>query len=114
VESARAAAQVCRTHPATLGLPGVRVAPQRVAQFLAQPAGPGDLAFLDPPYEATEVEVAEALTALVPHLAATAVVVVERSVRTPEPAWPSGLRSVADKRYGETVLWFAEPDTAPS
>jgi 16S rRNA (guanine966-N2)-methyltransferase len=109
VESGRAAAQVCRDNAATLGLPGVRVVAQRVGQFLAQAAGPVDLAFLDPPYEASETELAEALTALVPHLAVTAVVVVERSVRTPEPAWPAGVVAVADKRYGETVLWFAEP-----
>lgn len=109
VESGRAAAQVCRANVATLALPGVRVASQRVTQFLAQAAGPVDLAFLDPPYEATEDELGEALAALAPHLAADAVVVVERSVRTSEPRWPAGLRAVTDKRYGETVLWFAEP-----
>ena len=96
----------------TLGLPGVRVVVQRVATFLQQAVGPVGLALLDPPYEVGEVELAEALAALAPHVAADGVVVVERSVRTPEPTWPAGLRAVADRRYGETVLWFAEPNPA--
>ena len=37
-------------------------------------------------------------------------VVVERSSRSPGPAWARGLEHVADRRYGETSLWFAEPD----
>ena len=36
-------------------------------------------------------------------------VVVERSARTPEPTWPAGLDLFAEKKYGETRLWFAEP-----
>lgn len=114
VESARQAADVCRRNVAALGLPGVRVVPQRVAQFLGQAVGPVDLALLDPPYDVAEEDLAEVLAGLVRHLAAGAVVVVERSVRTPEPVWPAGLRHVADKRYGETVLWFAEPAQDPA
>jgi len=44
-----------------------------------------------------------------PWLTASAVVVVERSTRSPEPTWPAGLERFADKRYGETTVWFAEP-----
>ena len=28
---------------------------------------------------------------------------------SPEPAWPAGLERFAEKKYGETRLWFAEP-----
>ena len=35
--------------------------------------------------------------------------VVERSSRSPEPGWPAGLERFAEKKYGETRLWFAEP-----
>ena len=52
---------------------------------------------------------AAVLAKLVPHLGAGAVVVVERSSRTPEPAWPGGMERFAEKKYGETRLWFAEP-----
>lgn len=113
VEAARRAADVCRRNAATLGLPGVRVVAQRVTPFLAQAVGPVDLALLDPPYEIVEAELADALAALAPHVAPAGVVVVERSVRSPEPTWPDGMRRVADKRYGETVLWFAEPELPP-
>ncbi len=109
VEAAKQAALVCRRNVATLGLAGVRVMAQRVAAFLQQAAGPVDLVFLDPPYDLGEGELAEALGALAAHVAPGGVVVVERSVRSPEPTWPAGLAAVAERRYGETVLWFAEP-----
>lgn len=113
VEAARQAADVCRRNAAALGLRGVRVVAQRVAQFLDRATGPVDLVLLDPPYDVAEPDLAAVLAAVAPHLVADAVVVVERSVRTPEPTWPQGLRRVTDKRYGETVLWFAEPFDEP-
>ncbi|HET6241157.1 MAG TPA: 16S rRNA (guanine(966)-N(2))-methyltransferase RsmD [Arthrobacter sp.] len=68
-----------------------------------------DLVFLDPPYPLDQPALTAALAKLTPHLAAGAVVVVERSARTPEPAWPAGMVRFAEKKYGETRLWFAEP-----
>ncbi|MDQ0755994.1 16S rRNA (guanine(966)-N(2))-methyltransferase RsmD [Arthrobacter sp. B3I4] len=68
-----------------------------------------DLVFLDPPYPLDEVALGAVLTKLLPHLNEGAVVVVERSARTPEPSWPEGLERFAEKKYGETRLWFAEP-----
>ena len=69
---------------------------------------------IDPPYELRDEELAAMLAPLAraddPWLAPRAVVVVERSSRSPGPAWPRGLEHVADRRYGETSLWFAEPD----
>lgn len=119
VEAAREAADVCRYNVATLGLPGVRVAAERVMSFLERPVGSqADLVLVDPPYELTEHELAEVLRALVKHLDDQAVVVVERSTRSPEPTWPSPrpgraesrrLARTDERRYGETVLWFAEP-----
>lgn len=73
-----------------------------------------DLVFLDPPYPLDEPALAAVLAKLAPHLAAGAVVVAERSSRTPEPAWPEGLERFAEKKYGETRLWFAEPSAEPS
>ncbi len=117
VESSGRAVTVCRRNVATLGLPGVRVAAERVEAWLRR-GGPGadaggvgaiDLALLDPPYDLAEDQLAEVLAALVPLLDAQAVVVVERSARSPEPAWPTGLSRLDERRYGETVLWFAEP-----
>ncbi|PUB24417.1 16S rRNA (guanine966-N2)-methyltransferase [Promicromonospora sp. AC04] len=75
-----------------------------------------DLVFLDPPYDLAE----DALAVVLTHLAAPgvladgAVVVVERSTRTPEPAWPDGLAAFARKDYGETAVYYAEPTDAES
>lgn len=112
VESSAGAVAVCRKNVAALGLPGasVHVAAERVSAWLRR-AGVGelDLAFLDPPYDLGEPELADVLALLVPAVAPGAVVVVERSARSPEPAWPAGLERFDERRYGETVVWFAEP-----
>ncbi|MFC4242751.1 16S rRNA (guanine(966)-N(2))-methyltransferase RsmD [Gryllotalpicola reticulitermitis] len=79
-----------------------------VSSYLATARGPFDLVFSDPPYELSEDETAADLTALVPLLAPGALVVVERSSRSPEPRWPEGLGAQAPKKYGETTIWFAE------
>jgi 16S rRNA (guanine966-N2)-methyltransferase len=39
--------------------------------------------------------------------------VVERSSRSPEPAWPSGFTEIRHKRYGETVLWYGHAASTP-
>lgn len=68
-----------------------------------------DLVFLDPPYPMGEEELAGILAAVEPRLSEDAVVVVERSSRSPEPTWPAGLAPLSDKKFGETRLWYAEP-----
>jgi 16S rRNA (guanine966-N2)-methyltransferase len=108
VESARAAADVCRRNAAALGLGVVRVVPLRVSAFLRQAEGRVDLVLLDPPYDLPEGELTEALVGVAGVLVPAGVVVVERSVRTPEPTWPSGVVRADERRYGDTVLWFAE------
>jgi 16S rRNA (guanine966-N2)-methyltransferase len=114
VEAARSAAQVCRRNIATLGLPGVRLSVEKVLTHLRRPVGDrADLVLVDPPYDLSEAELQEVLEALVAHLADEALVVVERSVRSPRPAWPPVLRPTDDRRYGETVLWFAVHEGAP-
>ena len=114
VDSSRTAVAVCRANIRALGLRGVRAACAKATSFLAGPAfAPMDLVLLDPPYELSEEELTAILTPLVrgedPWLAPHAVVAVERSTRSPEPTWPEGLGRFADKRYGETTIWFAEP-----
>ena len=117
VDSSRAAVAVCRANIRALGLRGVRAACAKATSFLAGPAfAPMDLVLIDPPYDLDEAGVAAMLAPLVrrrdPWLAPGAVVVLERSARSPEPAWPAGLRRFGERRYGETRVWFAEPDGA--
>ncbi|PWJ56374.1 16S rRNA (guanine966-N2)-methyltransferase [Quadrisphaera granulorum] len=117
VDSAAAAAAVCRRNAAALGLPGVTVRAATAASVLAAGAaaagldGGADVVLIDPPYDLPEDALADLLTDLVAHgwLAPLAHLVVERSTRSPEPAWPAGVEVLGEKRYGETVLWWAEP-----
>ncbi|WP_426309059.1 16S rRNA (guanine(966)-N(2))-methyltransferase RsmD [Cellulosimicrobium sp. E-16] len=134
VDSARVAADVARRNVAALGLSGVRVVAQPAETFVAGVAaeatqraalggadgtpagraghGPYHLVLVDPPYDVT----AEALERVLAHLAVpgvldpAAVVVVERSTRTPEPTWPTGWELVAHKDYGETAVYFVGPE----
>jgi len=80
------------------------------------PAAPYDVAFLDPPYPVDDETVATALQDLVDHgwLVPDGLVVVERSSRSPEPAWPPGFTGVRHKRYGETTLWYGHAASRPS
>ena len=68
-----------------------------------------DVVFLDPPYPLTEAELEATLYKVSRVLADDATVIVERSSRSPEPVWPELVMPFADKKYGETHLWFAEP-----
>lgn len=113
VERAKGAADVCRRNADAVGraLRGrpvrVQVAPRSVASYLETAVGPFDLVFVDPPYELGEAPLAHDLMLLAPLLAREAVVVVERSSRSPEPTWPAGIAPDRRRDYGETTLWWA-------
>ncbi len=91
----------------------IRVTGQPVQAFLAATGDGFDLVFLDPPYDIGEVELGHNLEALAPLLADDALVVVERSARSPEPTWGSGLTLERRKDYGETTVWYASPPAKP-
>jgi 16S rRNA (guanine966-N2)-methyltransferase len=111
VESDPKAARVVRGNIAALdAAPAVRLAVGSVSRVLAEgPDGhPYDIVFADPPYAVPDEEISAMLAALVDGgwLAAHAVVVVERSSRGAEPAWPRGVTAARTRRYGETTLWY--------
>jgi len=113
VESDRAAATVARANVAMTRLPNVWVRAVTVDRVLVTGPGPGeqvDLVFLDPPYDLGEESLADILRLLVTPrwLAGDALVVVERSARSPEPSWPPVLEMAGERRHGETRLWFAD------
>jgi len=119
VDSARKAADVARRNVAALGLGGVvRVVGDAAERFVGGAAAGQafDVVFLDPPYDLSEAALADVLGHLLDPgvLAPGAVVVVERSTRSPEPAWPAGLHAVARKDYGETAVHYAELDLEPA
>ena len=117
VEFNEKAAAVCQRNAELVnkvrGRKVVSVQRSRVESFLTRVADAGvdqwDLVFMDPPYPLAEDELSLVLELVGPLLSPYAVVVVERSARTPEPTWPPSLEPLAEKKYGETRLWFAEP-----
>ncbi|OEI69437.1 RsmD family RNA methyltransferase [Curtobacterium sp. ER1/6] len=111
VDRAAPAVQACRANAKAVQqrVPRVRidVQPQPALGYLRSTVRTFDLVFVDPPYDVAEEEIADVLEALVPRLTAGAVVVVERSKRSPEPTWPTGLAPFSKRSYGETVAWEA-------
>lgn len=122
VEADRRTAAVVLANARELGADGqARVVTAAVATFLARgvDGAPYDVVLSDPPYPLGEDALATDLRLLVEQgwLASSALVVVERSSRSPEPRWPGGLVDVERRPYGETALWFAHTpagDTGPS
>lgn len=112
MESDLTAARAARDNVSTLGLGAVcQVAVSKVASVLVGGPGRGggyDVVFADPPYDAEQDEITAMLTLLVDHdwLADDAVVVVERSTRSPEPVWVPPVTAVRGRKYGETTLWY--------
>ncbi len=114
VERAKPAADVCRRNADAVQRAArghvpvrIRVVMRTVAAYLEGAAGGIDLAFIDPPYELGEEALARDLELLAPLLAADAIVVVERSSRSPEPVWPAGIELDRRRDYGETTLWWS-------
>jgi len=114
VERASGAAGICRANAALVrrvapadSAPAITVAAQAVQGFLDSTPGGFDVVFLDPPYDLGQAELARALASLATGLRPGAVVMIERSSRSPEPAWPDGLTLDRRKDYGETTLWWA-------
>lgn len=115
VESADRAAAACRANAdamnQVLGWTCVRVHRSKVETYLTRVPEDAlwDLVLMDPPYPLEDAPLVGVLSTLVPHLAEGAVVVLERSSRSGEPDWPEGLERFAEKKYGETRLWYLEP-----
>lgn len=132
VEKHRATAALVVRNARDLGMTGaVRVRTSPVDRVLREgpggeaagppthPGGPAeasspplgyDLVLVDPPYPLPEPELEVVLGLLVQRgwLGPGALVVVERSARSPAPGWPDGLVPVSSRSYGETAVHLAE------
>ena len=107
------AALVLRQAPAGRR-PVIESTGQPVQPFLASARSFWDLVFLDPPYELGTAELEHNLEALVPRLSPDAVVVLERSSRTPAPELPEGLELDRRKDYGDTALYWLSAPSGPT
>src|SRR4051794_23650953 len=111
VESDRRTAALVRDNARSIGFPKANVIAASVAATLRKPPSAlYDVAFLDPPYPLGDEGLAADLASLVEHgwLVPGALVIVERSSRSPQPTWPDAFTDTRAKRYGETTLWYAE------
>jgi 16S rRNA (guanine966-N2)-methyltransferase len=109
IESGPKVLPVLRANLAAVGLPGGRVVAGSVPTVVAgRPQARFDLVLADPPYATPVAEVLGVLEALVAGgwLTEDAVVVVERSSREDPWEWPTPLRGLRDRRYGEAVLRY--------
>jgi 16S rRNA (guanine966-N2)-methyltransferase len=109
VESDRRTARLIYENAKLLGFSRVHVVTNSVAAALSRPpSAPYDVVFMDPPYHLDDAAVGEELASLVDQewLVPGAMVVVERSSRSPAPAWPPGFTDTRERRYGETTLWY--------
>ena len=109
VESDRRTARLIEQNARALGFVKANVVAAAVSSTLVKPpSAPYDVVFLDPPYQLDEATLTRDLVSLSGHgwLVPGAMVVVERSSRSPEPGWPDGIAGERHKRYGETTLWY--------
>ena len=110
IEHDARAAKAIRANVKTLSAAGAKIVTGKVVNVLTSgnPGEPYDLVFADPPYSLTETDLEAALAALAGGgwLAPEAVVVIERSGRSPEPPWVPGVTRERGRRYGETTLWY--------
>jgi len=111
VDSASAAVAAIRANASTTGL-GVEAARASVAEFLKNGSHPVfDIVWLDPPYDLPSETMNGVLCLVTGWLAPGGIVAVERSGRGEPPIWPAGLASWGFRRYGETVVYFAQEAT---
>lgn len=105
IQTAKAnAAKILRQAPKDA--PTIVTTGQPVQAFLTSSLGEWDLVFIDPPYDLGLPELVHNLEALARRLAPDAIVVLERSSRTPAPEWPDGIEFERRKDYGDSALYW--------
>jgi 16S rRNA (guanine966-N2)-methyltransferase len=104
VERDPRACAVIQSNVTATGVHGALVRRAAAAAFLKRTPTPVDLVFVDPPY----ADPVDGILALLPAwLAPDGLVVLERDVRAPAPAWPDTLVPEERRVYGETALHLA-------
>jgi 16S rRNA (guanine(966)-N(2))-methyltransferase RsmD len=115
VEHDARAVKAVRANVSALSARDAKIVTGKVTNVLTSgnPGEPYHLVFADPPYPLPEGELEAILKALAGGgwLAPGAIVVIERSSRSPEPPWVEGVTGERGRRYGETTLWYGRAAT---
>ncbi|MGJ3509372.1 16S rRNA (guanine(966)-N(2))-methyltransferase RsmD [Enemella sp. A6] len=108
VEADRATAELIRRNAETVDLP-IRVLNRRV-EHLTAPATAADVIWADPPYDMSTDELGELTDRLVADgwLVHNGLLVIERGARE-EPWHPPAGWDSWNRRYGETIIYYAQP-----
>lgn len=118
VETSRRGVDVIRRNAAELSMPMVAVMATKAELLMSTPpiGGPFDLVLADPPYDLPNRDVERLLQQLLDNewLSRECLVVLERSSRRAEPAWPDGLCRIRNRSYRETMLWYVARTPAAS
>jgi 16S rRNA (guanine966-N2)-methyltransferase len=107
VESHRPTARLIERNAKSLGLPVDVVGGDGGGLRGGRESRRFGLILADPPYPMPEPVLAADLASLAGVAEPGALLVVERSSRSPEPTWPAGVEVEVGRRYGETTVWLA-------
>lgn len=111
VEANRTAATICQDNVKMLKFPNVAVVQEKAENYVTRAqAKPWDLVFLDPPYDLSDEIMTSILANLEDKMHEAGVIVVERAARSPKPTIPASWRLITDKNYGDTTVYYYEPD----
>lgn len=108
VERGREAVRTINENVKVVALPGATVLPLPVARVVDRPSSESDLVLVDPPYDVPAERVIAELQGLADAgwIAVDAVIVVERPAEDEASPLPPGWILAAQRRYGDTVLWY--------
>lgn len=83
-----------------------------VESFVKRPSNPYDVIFLDPPYSYPDSDLTEIVSNLqrAGFIASSTLVIVERSSKSKAFLWPTMMRQVKERRYGNAAIYYGEAD----
>lgn len=108
VERSRDAVRTIHDNVKVVALPGVSVLPLPVTRVIERPPTAAELVLVDPPYDVPAEQVIAELQGLADAgwVTEDAVIVVERPAEDAASPLPAGWILGAQRRYGDTVLWY--------
>ena len=105
----KATARIIEKNKQTLGVQGLVMAVD-VTRFLHQESGLSEIVWLDPPYTMKNPEIEKILGLLDSRqwIKSGGIALVERSGHTSTVEFPESFLNVGLRRYGDTVIYYAE------